>query len=86
MPLETRILQAIADKPLPSLEIAQKLDFRSLWIRLDSPPYQVLWQMEQDGLITGYFDEKVRPERSGLRRKYYAITKLGKNKLECDRP
>lgn len=86
MSLETKILNALAEKPLPGMELAEKLDRRFLFvIPARMPPYYLLRKMESRGLITSYFDEKRLPERGGARRRFYALTTAGRELMRSDR-
>jgi DNA-binding PadR family transcriptional regulator len=77
-PKQTRlkILRAIASKPLPGVEVG-----RAIGVGIGSL-YPTLNEMEQEGLITSYLDEKRLEERGGARRRFYGITRLGRRKLE----
>ena len=77
-PKQTRlkILRAIASKPLPGVEVG-----RAIGIGVGNL-YPIFNELEQEGLITSYFDENRLEERGGARRRFYGITRLGRQKLE----
>lgn len=61
---DRQILEALAECPCSVPQLEEKLGY---WLH-----YPVLWSMEEKGLITGYSDDLIMPERGGRKRRFYA--------------
>ena len=56
---------------------------KGVWIIETASIYPTLRKMQSKGLVDSYWDDEACDSRGGQRRRYYTITKLGKDQLSA---